>query len=980
MSTLNLLPLGVDQPTRHIPEPPPEDPGTVRNWVGGQALPAEINLEPDAGLLNNLGGSDPASGDRLRKALGQFPHVGQEVAGFKLVAVLGRGTFGRVYLARQGDLAERYVALKVSTDLAGESRTLARLQHTNIVPIYSVHRAGPFQAVCMPFFGATTVAHLLRRFRGTTAVPATGRQLVETLKVLNGETVLPSLEPRTGDSLGSVPLNPGTGPGGPGVPDDRTHFARPSARPRGPLDQLRQASYPDAVCWIGARLADGLEHAHAEDILHNDLKPANVLITDDGQPMLLDFGVSEDLKVRTTIAGASVGGTLPYMAPEHLRSVRDKLPTTDARSDVFALGLILFEMLTGAHPFRVPTGKLEDELPQMLAERSEPPPRLRRLNPAVSPGLEAIIRKCLEPAREHRYQSAGDLRDDLDRHRAGLPLKHVRVPSVRERTQKWARRHPRLASSATLGVTAGLLLAACVVGYQARQNRLEQDRAEATARLDRSEAQVVLRGFEDERKAAQYLLTARAADPTTVEAGIARCEAALARYGLPGDDGWDRRREFQALPEDEQRQVRDQLAKTCLLLARGYSLRAKPGTDGPLADAVRLNELAVALAGDAAPRAAWDQRADVLRRLGRLDDAERAAEKAKGAPLATAEDYCLAGSEALAAGRHRDALRQLRRSLELDPGSFWTHMALGLCHEGLGQLPDAAACYTAAIAVWPNYAGGYHSRGLVSLRQRDFSRARADLDRAAELVPDAADIYLNRALAHQGLKEYKEGLADLDKAIELGAPHSRAILMRGRLKELAGDAEGAKTDLADGLRETPTDELGWINRGVARVGTDLPGALGDFDAALRLHPRSLTAMQNKAHVLSKLGRNEDAIAVLGRLVELYPDYVPARAGRGVLNARVGNDRAALADAKEALARDTSPPNLYQLAGVYALLDRQRPENRAEAIKLLTAALRAGFGHDFIETDKDLDPIRETPEFKQVLGGVRALKVSAAARQ
>src|SRR5207253_9410320 len=114
--------------------------------------------------------------------------VGDWFAGFELVALLGRGAFGRVYLARQGNLADRFVALKVSTDLTGESRTLARLQHTNVVPIYSVHRVAPFQAVCMPYFGATTLAHLLARYRAGQPLPTTGRQLVDTLCVLNDKT------------------------------------------------------------------------------------------------------------------------------------------------------------------------------------------------------------------------------------------------------------------------------------------------------------------------------------------------------------------------------------------------------------------------------------------------------------------------------------------------------------------------------------------------------------------------------------------------------------------------------------------------------------------------------------------------------------------------------------------------------------------------------------------------------------------------
>jgi tetratricopeptide (TPR) repeat protein len=153
----------------------------------------------------------------------------------------------------------------------------------------------------------------------------------------------------------------------------------------------------------------------------------------------------------------------------------------------------------------------------------------------------------------------------------------------------------------------------------------------------------------------------------------------------------------------------------------------------------------------------------------------------------------------------------------------------------------------------------------------------------------------------------------------------------------------------------------------------LKGAISDFDEALVFNPRSLAAMQNKAHAQSKLGLNREAIRTLDGLLELYPDFVPARAGRGVLHARLGNEKAAIADAEEALKRDPAPANAYQVAGIYALLDKARPNARAEAMRLLTASLRNGFGHEYIESDKDLDPIRGTPEFKRLLESVRLLR-------
>ena len=119
---------------------------------------------------------------------------------------------------------------------------------------------------------------------------------------------------------------------------------------------------------------------------------------------------------------------------------------------------------------------------------------------------------------------------------------------------------------------------------------------------------------------------------------------------------------------------------------------------------------------------------------------------------------------------------------------------------------------------------------------------------------------------------------------------------------------------------------------------------------------------------------------LDRLLELYPDYVRARSGRGVMHARLGNEKQALADAEESLRREPSAAIVYQVAGVYALLDKTRPGSRAEAVRLLSGALRAGFGHEHIESDKDLDPIRETPEFKRVVEGVRALRPEAATRR
>ena len=675
---------------------------------------------------------------------------------------------------------------------------------------------------------------------------------------------------------------------------------------------------------------------------------------------------------------ARIGGTLPYMAPEHLDAIESGNFNADHRSDLFGLGIILFEMLTGQHPFRLPTGKTEKEVPKMLAERRAGPPRLRTINPTVTPGLEAIVRKCLEPDPARRYQSAADLREDLERHRTHQPLAHVRVPSFRERLVKWGRRNPRLTSNLTRAA-AVLIIGLCVGGLFARNARIERLEAAEAARIDRDEAVTASQTLDSDLRAVRYRLSARPSDPQEVTVSIAKCEAVLARYGLLDDASWDKRATFQALSNEEQQRVRSQLAETCILLARGYALQARPGEGERelLGRATELNAVAERLSGADVPRVIWEQRAGLLRRLGKLEEADRAASRAKESRLQTGRDYFLSGSEALAQGRHREARDLLARAVELDPAEYWAHTALGAAYQAMGHFAAAVPCYDTAIALQPEVSWGYYNRGLLALLMRDYEKAAAAFDRAIALNPDHAETYLSRAVAALGQKDYVTARKNLDRAAELGASPIRVAAMKARVYELAGDRAAAKQELAEALKGQPTDEYTWIARANAQVSTDMPAAIKDFDSALAVNPRSMIALQNKASLLGWLGRHEEAIRVLDRVVELYPDFVAARADRGVMNARLGKWEAAKADAEDALRRDQTPRNLFQVAAIHALLTRQDNVHKVEAIRLLTAALRAGFGFDQIETDTDLDLIRGTPEFKRVLDGVRAITPASA---
>lgn len=366
-----------------------------------------------------------------------MPEVGQEFLGFKLVRELGRGAFARVFLARQCDLADRPVVLKVSADTARESLMLAQLQHANIVPIYSVHRVGRLQALCMPYLGPDTLADVYRYLTCLTHRPGSSRGLTITLTALKASTA-----PRPPAQTAAHP-----------EPTPLTAAGRPTAL----LERMERFGYVKSVLWLGEQLADGLAHAHDRGIVHRDVKPANVLLTEGGLPMLLDFNMATVARPHALPAGQSIGGTLPYMSPEQLEVLAGRARPVDLRSDVYSLGIILFELLTLSRPYPTTQHLTGSAIAKMYADRAGSPPRLH--SRLVSHGVESIVRRCLEPDPGRRYQSARELKEDLGRQLADLPLRYAPDRSLRERFGKWVRRRPFSAYATGLATVAAVLLA-----------------------------------------------------------------------------------------------------------------------------------------------------------------------------------------------------------------------------------------------------------------------------------------------------------------------------------------------------------------------------------------------------------------------------------------------------------------------------------------------------------------------------------------
>ncbi|MEQ8790814.1 MAG: protein kinase [Pirellulaceae bacterium] len=308
--------------------------------------------------------------------------VGDEFLGFKLHELLGRGAFSRVFLATQTNFRDRVVVVKICRHGEHEVQALATLQHESIVTVHSVERdpTTNLTAICMPFLSRTTLQDVMDQIHGPDDLPTGGRAILKVLRERN-DVVSPFVSALEGPS----------------------HAAK----------MLARESYVDAVIGFGVQLADALAHSHARGIYHGDIKPSNVLMTEDGKALLFDFNLSF-----TRDETAQIGGTLPYMSPEHLQAMAGGGAVSThvgARSDIFSFGVMLYELLCGELPFGLPpAGEPRDTLvPKLLARQRVGPRSLQELNWHVDWQLAEVIQHCLAFHPEKRIASAAWLAEKL---------------------------------------------------------------------------------------------------------------------------------------------------------------------------------------------------------------------------------------------------------------------------------------------------------------------------------------------------------------------------------------------------------------------------------------------------------------------------------------------------------------------------------------------------------------------------------------
>ena len=684
------------------------------------------------------------------------------------------------------------------------------------------------------------------------------------------------------------------------------------------------------VLSIGRQLASGLEAAHREGIIHRDLKPANVKVTPEGRVKILDFGLASLLKSsesETAVTAPTTGsysdaGTLPYMAPEQLKS-----RACDVRTDLWASGVVLYEMSTGKHPFGELTGA---QLIAAILENELVVPR--ELNPKISEGLQRIIVRALQKDPQERYQSAGDLRIDLASLATGtMPTMIVRPKPARR--WFWLLTATLLVIAAigagwwwllrrsSVPAAVGQMMAVLPfesTANDAPTNALGLGLTESvTAKLVQvtdgghlqlvSTRDLVAQGIKTAEQARREFGTDLVLEGSLQQAGSRiritcslvdpRTHVQYAAQEVTGDAG-----DIFALQDELFEKVLDMLEKTALKIeparplpmqvltkpaAYDYYLRGRGYMEeyqnlDNIQNAIKQFELAIAQDGNYAPAYAAMGMAYTLgfqqKNQGKdwLDKARQQCQHALSITPQLAEGHTCLGDVYFSTGRYEEAIQQLQQSLDVDHNSDETLRLLATSYQKAGNSAAAEETFRRAVTLRPNYWGVYSAFGAFYYSQARYSEAAKMFSKVTNLAPLNYRGYSNLGGTYLALGKYPEAVEELQRSVAL-RPTSESYGNLATAYFYLRRYDEAAANLKTVLGIDDKDWLNWGNLGdtLYQIPPRRSEAFAAYrkaielaNARLQVNPRDPVLLAYASDYYAMLGEEKPARDLLNRALAL----------------------------------------------------------------------------------------------------------------
>ncbi|MDR3636418.1 MAG: protein kinase [Isosphaeraceae bacterium] len=703
---------------------------------------------------------------------------------------------------------------------------------------------------------------------------------------------------------------------------------------------------PAAAARLVQDLARAVAQAHRLGIVHRDLKPSNILLTDDGSPKVSDFGLAKSLERDMGLTQTeSILGSPSYMAPEQANGHAKEVGPA---ADIYALGAILYELLTGRPPFVAPS-----ILATLDLVKNAEPVSPGHLQPGVPRDLETICLKCLQKRPQGRYESAEALTADLASFLEGKPIRARRTPPW-ERALKWTRRHP---SAAGLIVVTLLALVSSVGGgawYRAEKTRQVEAAYRRVATLQSRADHFVVLGEEALRRedwagARTQLSSALAlisAEPrlaetrTAVEGMLAQSEQRIAeqqareaarsrfaRFQRLYDEAVFYESGYTGLDPDANLRASRHAARRALALF-GLSDQAATGLvltashfDAPEVQAITSGcyELTLILAETTAqplknedpadqaraglrilegtrriqnPTPAYHlRRAALLAKIGDKAEAKAEQERSENASVTdrSAVDHFLVGEQAYRRHDLSRAVSAFRHALVLQPDHFWAQYLLAVCHLKAHRPAEAQASLIACQSRRPGFVWTYLLKGFAEGEMGEFDLAEADFRRASDLGLDEQGQYV-------------------------------MLVNRGVMRIRRGHNQAAIEDLEAAIRRKPDQFQAYVNLAQALQNLKrYDDAVRVLDGAIERVSDQAVLYRARSQVYRAWSKRDDALADLDRAIALSAADDPVLASdhleSGLIHQQAGRYGEALAACDRALALRPDWPNGHRLRGV-----------------------------------------------------------------